>query len=557
MKEYIISIETVKIKDFLFSTNKLQCIQGASFQLDYLNTHCMNKIFKKFNIKYTSLSFRDLDNLYNKDPKNFSNNIFEKIKDADVFYNAAGNSKFKFKVENEDLLNDLIKEIKLLYYHLAPGAKIVIHKKEIKEKDKYSEIISNLSKETAIMKNIGLGILNEDLVILKKCNLSGNELAEFSEKNIDNIKEILKIDSPYIYSEILNSILESLDLNLLKKHIKELVGSSTYYISRETLMKLIFSIRGKTSDNTFYNSLLENLQKANFNLKIEEFADSKQFIGFVYSDGDGLGDYIKTKTLACNTNEDNANEDYEKFIKTFSIMLDYITKSSIIDALKNIYSNKDNKKIGSVLIAGGDDFCALFNPIDAINIVKNYHTFFEKKAKILGLKITSSTGLLFVKHKVPIHLMFEKALVLQKSAKQKRHIEKIQDSGYIDFQNIGSQGNVNIFNYRNGKDNVSKRAYKTNDFISLLNKILNIKCLNFPTNKLRRFYEIKSNKNINIPQQNMKILNYLFKLDENIIYSLVDKNLLENINKNILNSTQELCPDILDIIELYSFMEVL
>ena len=317
-------------------------------------------------------------------------------------------------------------------------------------------------------------------------------------------------------------------------------------------MKLIFSIRGKTSDNTFYNSLLENLQKANFNLKIEEFADSKQFIGFVYSDGDGLGDYIKTKT-----SDDTPNEDYEKFIKPFSIMLDYITKSSIIDALKNIYSNKDNKKIGSVLIAGGDDFCALFNPIDAINIVKNYHTFFEKKAKILGLKITSSTGLLFVKHKVPIHLMFEKALVLQKSAKQKRHIEKVQDSGYIDFQNIGSQGNVNIFNYRNGKDNVSKRAYKTNDFISLLNKILNIKCLNFPTNKLRRFYEIKSNKNINIPQQNMKILNYLFKLDENIIYSLVDKNLLENINKNILNSTQELCPDILDIIELYSFMEVL
>ncbi|MDU7496967.1 hypothetical protein [Sneathia sanguinegens] len=101
---------------------------------------------------------------------------------------------------------------------------------------------------------------------------------------------------------------------------------------------------------------------------------------------------------------------------------------------------------------------ALFNPIDAINIVKNYHTFFEKKAKILGLKITSSTGLLFVKHKVPIHLMFEKALVLQKSAKQKRHIEKVQDSGYIDFQNIGSQGNVNISNYRKRKINVSKCA---------------------------------------------------------------------------------------------------
>lgn len=33
----LVSIETVKIKDFIFSTNKLKLIRGASYLLDYVN----------------------------------------------------------------------------------------------------------------------------------------------------------------------------------------------------------------------------------------------------------------------------------------------------------------------------------------------------------------------------------------------------------------------------------------------------------------------------------------------------------------------------------------
>ena len=32
----LVSIETVKIKDFIFSTNKLKLIRGASYLLDYI-----------------------------------------------------------------------------------------------------------------------------------------------------------------------------------------------------------------------------------------------------------------------------------------------------------------------------------------------------------------------------------------------------------------------------------------------------------------------------------------------------------------------------------------
>ena len=47
MERFIVAIETVKIKEFLFSTNKLKVIRGASYLLDYLNQVEVPKILDK------------------------------------------------------------------------------------------------------------------------------------------------------------------------------------------------------------------------------------------------------------------------------------------------------------------------------------------------------------------------------------------------------------------------------------------------------------------------------------------------------------------------------
>ena len=47
MAKFIVAIETVKIKEFLFSTNKLKVIRGASYLLDYLNRVEVPKILKR------------------------------------------------------------------------------------------------------------------------------------------------------------------------------------------------------------------------------------------------------------------------------------------------------------------------------------------------------------------------------------------------------------------------------------------------------------------------------------------------------------------------------
>ena len=52
MAKFIVAIETVKIKEFLFSTNKLKVIRGASYLLDYLNQVEVPKILKDKNIYF-------------------------------------------------------------------------------------------------------------------------------------------------------------------------------------------------------------------------------------------------------------------------------------------------------------------------------------------------------------------------------------------------------------------------------------------------------------------------------------------------------------------------
>ena len=66
MAKFIVAIETVKIKEFLFSTNKLKVIRGASYLLDYLNQVEVQKILKKD----------------------------KRVEDKDIIYVGAGNAKF-------------------------------------------------------------------------------------------------------------------------------------------------------------------------------------------------------------------------------------------------------------------------------------------------------------------------------------------------------------------------------------------------------------------------------------------------------------------------------
>ena len=109
---FLISIETVKIKDFIFSTNKLKLIRGASYLLDYMNQVEVPRILKKYGLEYKAKEL--VNEIYDiNDDDKFLKQVDEKIDDAidkRILYIGAGNAKFL--VDSKETAKNICKEIK-------------------------------------------------------------------------------------------------------------------------------------------------------------------------------------------------------------------------------------------------------------------------------------------------------------------------------------------------------------------------------------------------------------------------------------------------------------
>lgn len=145
----LVSIETVKIKDFIFSTNKLKLIRGASYLLDYMNQVEVPRILKKYGLEYKTHEL--VNKIYNiNDDKEFLEKVDEEIDktiDKRILYIGAGNAKFL--VDSEKTAEKICKEIKEIYKNLAPSAKVVAECYPMKENEKIWTAIDELAQKTA------------------------------------------------------------------------------------------------------------------------------------------------------------------------------------------------------------------------------------------------------------------------------------------------------------------------------------------------------------------------------------------------------------------------
>lgn len=579
MSRYIMTVETVKIKDFLFSTNKLRIIRGASYLLDYLNQIVVPEILKN-----------------------------NGVKKEDIIYIGAGNAKFF--VDSEDIAKKIANEVKKAYKIKAPNSKIVASFAETeykvggdnsKNKRKIWEDIDELAKNTAIEKSKGFPMMNLDFIGVEKCELCGRNSAQISVENLERDLENIGLnvkDEKVILDDY------SLKVPALREQIKDLTGIPKEkkleeekkekkqvkkgIICEECLRKLIFSnrikdIEDKNLENenrkkiSFYNNMKEEFNTIELGTEISDYENGKSFIGFMYSDGDGLGDFLKNVSDKFKKETDNpkVEEDYLGFLNKFSETLDKNTKDALIEAIKEIFAEKkDEKRFGEFLIVGGDDVCAVFNPELVLELSEKFQKIFEEKMKkyISGTKakdssITSSSGVIIAKSKTPAFQLFEQALKLQKSAKAKRYNCSAK-TGFIDFQVIGSEGCVDIDSFRetiNKKDEVNKKynlvmerpyaidieeSSKVKNVEKLFTTINELKKIKFPKNKLRYIYELKRDEKLEDFEKKMEFINILSKMDKKHINFIKE-------NYNIDYDYQEFekyFNNIFDIVELYDFV---
>ena len=577
MAKFIVAIETVKIKEFLFSTNKLKVIRGASYLLDYLNQVEVPKIIKKDN----------------------------RVEENDIIYVGAGNAKFFVEREDEKeaerIVKEIIKEVKDKYEKEAPGAKVVgVYVETAYKKGQKSEEgkevwndLDKLGELTAIEKSKGFSTLNIDLPYVEKCELSGTEVAEVSVKNfsrdLENLDFTVK-DGNLIFKDYDNKEISTIELSTLKGQIGNNLAKTTGKISDASFRKILFANLLKKVDKIdnvgFYNTIKEYIKDYE-DSTIQDFQNTDSFFGLMYSDGDGLGDFLKgskEKFIGLLKEKDNAEDLYLEFMGKFSKKLDEITKGSLKDVLEEVFENRDEKeKWGEFLIVGGDDVCAVFPPNLVMEISMKFQKRFEDNmasamkeiteniGEDKNTRITSSSGVIIAKAKTPMFQLFEQALHLQKSAKKarKKAVDKnLNKTGFIDFQVIGSEGCVDIDEFRDKfKDNqVMERPYAINiekgeefkNIENLLVLIKDMKATSFPTNKLRYIYDLKADrKKVNF-EKKMELINILSKMKKDQVQFIKDRLGIEyesKTNEDLENDFSKDFVNVFDILEIYNFID--
>ena len=620
----LVSIETVKIKDFIFSTNKLKLIRGASYLLDYMNQVEVPRILKKYGLEYKTQKL--VNGIYNiSDDKEFLEKVDEEIDktiDKRILYIGAGNAKFL--VDSEKTAEKICKEIKEIYKSLAPSAKVVAECYSMKENEKIWTAIDELAQKTAEKKSEGFPMLNIDLPFVAKCDLSGTEPAVVSLKNLKDDLENIEIHRSGEGSDNDKQVEDT------KTAIRNVIKKDNMKISEESAVKIKYSnkmIKDDVNEIGFYSIIKKALNyDIHLNTEIDDYSVGDSFIGFVYSDGDGLGDFLKNVKKVYTT-----EEEYLKFMRKFSVILDRNTKYVLKEVIKKMYNDKkfvkkkqilkdgkpkyeiingekrivEKSVIGEFLIVGGDDVCAVFPADLAIEISYEFQKEFEKKmnefTKIENEKnekknpenITSSCGVVIAKNKTPMFQLFEQGLKLQKSAKAKRYQEnknregKVR-TGYIDFQVIGNEGNVNIKEYRKkwynkfdkedenkGKLHVSRRPYSisglekeeykeeykdvSESIDKLIKQVKKLKTKNFPNTKIRYIYDLKKDDTKTDNEKIMESINILSKMSTeeiqvlNELWGIKDKMNLTFKNEN--EKFKELFDNIFDVLEIYDFIQ--
>lgn len=618
----LVSIETVKIKDFIFSTNKLKLIRGASYLLDYMNQVEVPRILKKYGLEYKTQKL--VNEIYNiSDDKEFLEKVDEEIDktiDKRILYIGAGNAKFL--VDSEKTAEKICKEIKEIYKSLAPSAKVVAECYPMKENEKIWTAIDELAQKTAEKKSEGFPMLNIDLPFAVKCDLSGTEPAVVSLKNLEKDLKKIEIHKSGEGSDDDKQVEDTITA------IRNVIKKDNIKISEESAVKIKYSnkmIKDDVNEIGFYSIIKKALNyDIHLNTEIDDYSVGDSFIGFVYSDGDGLGDFLKNVKKVYTT-----EEEYLKFMRKFSVILDRNTKYVLKEVIKKMYNDKkfvkkktilkDGKPkyeiindkeeevkksiIGEFLIVGGDDVCAVFPADLAIEISYEFQKEFEKKmnefTKIENEKnekknpenITSSCGVVIAKNKTPMFQLFEQGLKLQKSAKAKRYQEnknregKVR-TGYIDFQVIGNEGNVNIKEYRKkwydkfdkedenkGKLHVSRRPYSirglekeeykdvSESIDKLIDQVKELKTKNFPNTKIRYIYDLKKDDTKTDNEKIMESINILSKMSTeeinvlNELWGIKDKMNLSFENENKNEKFKEFFDNIFDVLEIYDFIQ--
>lgn len=136
-------------------------------------------------------------------------------------------------------------------------------------------------------------------------------------------------------------------------------------------------------------------------LDLEKIAGAKGYIGVVYADGNGLGDWLeKTRPVM-------------EFRERSQKVSDSVGKA-VEEALQVVWNNR--RHLFEVLLVGGDDVLLIVPAGDALPVAHTLCRRFEQEMR--ADQLTMSAGVVIAEHHTPVYFLRRLAADLLKSAKR-------------------------------------------------------------------------------------------------------------------------------------------
>jgi len=361
MTKYLYGASVQGIQGFIFQTNKLKEIVGASQLVDNIN----GKLFPEF---YKEKAGKDLP-------------------EENIILNAAGN--IKCVIENKSVLEKIVKEFPKRISNYAPG--ITISQTVVKyEEGELNDAIDNLEKALRVQRNKRQMPVEIGFMGLERARRTGG--VAFYE---------FKKDNDYQDRGTFNKIPS-------KKEDNEWLRENKPLSEEDTLM--LFKKFAKTDVHR---------EDVAFDLK-ELTGEEHSWLAIVHADGNGLGNILQNMSKKLKTDEE-VKEAYSNFSK----MLEKATQEAAQKAFESVVDSSWRKEIEKdhkdkikypmrPVVLGGDDLTVIIRADLAYDFTKVFLKEFENAtrehfADLQALKntdithLTACAGIAYIKDSYPFH----------------------------------------------------------------------------------------------------------------------------------------------------------
>ncbi len=396
MSQYLYGFTIYSIQSYIFQSNKLKEIAGASELVEQI---CTTMFANMINQK-----LEDLDH----DPK--------------AIRNAAGNIRYLFKNDQLEILQKVVREFPKVVISSAPGIQICQAVVEINNDDGFYLKVIELEQKITAQRNNPFRPADLGYMATRRSRRTGLPIVEVTRSNSEEIINDRASSSKRV---IMDNYQESGKLSRIKN---DFIG--------ETALKGNFPV-------DFDELVTSNPIKPNYN-----------WLAVIHIDANNMGNVLQ------NLDNGNPTIDtLRNFSKAVNTSTKSAAQKAFAKVISEIELNPFETIPFLPIIVGGDDLTIVCRADLALIYTSNYLSLFIEQTKLnfkanginsLNNGLTACAGIAYVKSSYPFHYAIgladklcahakrnaKKDIVLQTSVPSCLMFHKVQDSFIEDFSEI-------------------------------------------------------------------------------------------------------------------------